>query len=82
MSVEILTFLTDHKLIIIGAATTFCEVVVVFVNMRRKLRKDLQTVSTMDAGDQRAERRTRVGRMTSKEYLLWSANPINLFRKP
>lgn len=82
MIVEILTFLTDYKVIVVGAATTLSEVVVVLVNMRRKLKAERQAVETMSAADQDFEKRTRLSRMLSRKNLLWSANPLNLFRQP
>jgi len=78
MLLEVLTFLTNHRTIIIGATTTLTEVVIIFVNMRRKLRKDTQAASIIN---HRIDQRTYITRIISRKYLLWSANPINLFRK-
>lgn len=68
MLTEILSFLTDQKVIITGAATTISELVIIIVNTYRKLKAQPQNKAfgvTID----------------SMKLFLWSANPINLFRK-
>ncbi len=68
---QILQFMTENKLIIIGAATTISEVIVIFWNMRRKAK----TVKVMAA----TENATPESKLS---VILWAANPINVFRKP
>lgn len=88
MVVEILQFLTDHKLIVVGAATTISEVVVVLVNLRRKLKKENQVMEAMSALNSNGEVvssndvESQRKKTTISGNLLWAANPINLFRKP
>lgn len=77
MLVEILTFLATHKVVIAGAAATLSEVVVVLVNLRRRLKKQSEEVTLL------SEIYDDVNQKPSTfKNLLWSANPINLFRSP
>lgn len=73
MLVEILTFLATNKVVITGAAATLAEVVVVLVNLRRRLKK--QSEDTTLLSDESVK-------SSMFKDLMWSANPINLFRSP
>lgn len=75
MFVELLEFLAGNKAVLIGAAVTVGELLVIAVNTYRKLRADKAKdaeITTLEAKPKRSVSST----------LLWSANPINLFRKP
>jgi hypothetical protein len=69
---SILQFLSSNKTIVVGATACLAEVATIIVNFTRKIRSDKQKVQTLDAGKKQS--------FTKK--LLWSANPINLFRSP
>lgn len=73
MITELLEYLTTNKVILVGAAATIGELIVIAVNTYRKIRADKisdQQISTLEAKPPR------------KNTLLWAVNPINLFRKP
>ena len=65
---DILIWLADNKEIVIGAAVTISELIIILVNTLR--RSKAKTVTAMDAKSSKLKK------------LVWSANPINLFRKP
>jgi hypothetical protein len=67
MFLDILQFLTTNKLAIVGAAATIGELVVIAVNTMRKCKA--QKVQIMS------------NQQVKTKSFLWSANPINLFRK-
>lgn len=71
---ELLTYLAEHKAIIVGATATLSEVAVVLINMWRKIRKSKKTeiYSLNSTGAKRS-----IIRPTT---LLWAANPLNLFK--
>ena len=69
---NILEFLTNNKIIIIGATVTLTEVLTVIINFRRKNKAEQSMISTMG---------TNYKYKTISQKLLWSLNPINLFRK-
>ena len=74
----ILTFLAENKAIIIGTAATITEVATIVVNFVRKTKSDENIVQIMmDAESSTQE--TSPKSSTGKK-LLWSANPINLFK--
>lgn len=71
---ELLEFLANNKAVLIGAAATVGELLVIAVNTYRKLRANKQRaieIATLEAKEQ----------PTTFQIFLWSANPINLFRK-
>lgn len=70
MFLEILTFMAAHKVIIIGATTTFAEVVVVLFNLWRRLRSPHTELMSSDQ------------KSVTFKTILWAANPINLFKQP
>ncbi len=65
---NILQFLADNKEILVGAALTVSEFIVILVNTLR--RSKAKPVGVMDA------------KHSKLKSLIWSANPVNLFRKP
>lgn len=69
---SLLQFLTDNRTIIVGATVTIAEVTTVVVNLLRKLKSEKEKMQTMGAGE----------RESFAKKLIWSANPINLFRQP
>lgn len=70
----ILTYLAEHKTIVVGATATVLEVLTLFVNFWRK-NKAAKQVQLMGADVTTGNRKTKF------QKLLWAANPINLFRK-
>jgi len=77
---SILTFLTENKSIIVGAAATIAEVATIVVNFVRKTKANEKVVQTMmNAGD---DIEFGGSKPSNGKKLLWSANPINLFKKP
>ena len=70
MLTDILHYLTEEKVLILGAAATLCELVVIIINTYRQIhnQKKIETMSL-------------VVQPTRKTFL-WACNPINLFRKP
>lgn len=74
MLVEALTFLATNKVVIIGATTCVCEVLVIVHNFRRKLKSESIAKSYFGGFTPRKE--------TFWQKLWWSANPINVLRKP
>lgn len=71
----ITTYLSEHQVILIGASTTIAEITVIVVNCYRKLKSDKSKTTTMGLKGSKSVKPTSVLRV-----LLWSANPINLFR--
>jgi hypothetical protein len=72
---SILTWLADNKTIVVGAFATLSEVIVIIVNCYRKTKAEKVAVKTLISVPETAPKST----LTRK--LLWSANPINLFRE-
>lgn len=75
----ILTFLTENKTIIVGAVVTLTEVATIVINFVRKTKSDAKVVQTMidsGTGTSQLAPKASVGKK-----LLWSANPINLFKR-
>lgn len=66
--VSLLTFLTEHKVVIVGAAATISELIVIIVNLWRKLRQRKTGVMVYTP-------------VSPVRTLLWAMNPINLFRR-
>jgi len=66
---SVLKFLTTNKEICIGAAVTVTEVLTIVINWWRKNKVAPQKITTM-------------GKETFGQKLIWSINPVNLFRKP
>lgn len=65
MITDLLTFLAENKIVLVGACATIGEILVIIINtIRRTKSKKVQTFSRKGSS------------------FLWSANPINLFRKP
>ena len=73
---HILNFLTSNRAIIVGAAITIAEVIVVVINVWRKNRAEKTLVKLMNIASKTYVYDTKV------QTLLWILNPINLFRKP
>ena len=74
---SILTFLAANKAIIVGATATLAEVATIIINFVRKNKAEKEVVQTMGDASAASAPKASVGKK-----LLWSANPINLFRKP
>jgi len=72
----ILTFLAGNKAIIVGATATIAEVATIVINFVRKNKAEKQVVQAMGTEGATDAPKTSLGKK-----LLWSANPINLFRK-
>lgn len=70
MITEILEYITNNRVIIVGAAGTICEVIVIIINLMRRIHR-LEGMSY-----------SLMGYKQSKflKVLFWSANPLNLFR--
>ena len=73
--VSILTFLSANKAIIVGATATMGEVTITLVNLYRKYKAGKNNLSNLSYETVSNDR--KIGKM-----LLWSINPINLFRDP
>lgn len=71
MFLEILDFLATNKTMLTAAAVTVGELMVIGVNVYRKIKARKTEVTTME-----------VKPRSVASLLLWSANPVNLFRKP
>ncbi len=69
MFTELLEYLMSNKTLLIGAAATISELLVITFNTVRKIRASKKEIITMEA------KPTRV------QTILWSINPINCFRK-
>lgn len=70
---NILTFLSENKTVVVGATVTMCEVIVIIINYVRKSRSENKRFMSEAVEE---------GPMTMKNKLFWSINPINLFREP
>lgn len=81
MLTEILTYLTVQKVIILGAAATISELIIIIVNTYRKIKANTQSINTFMAVDARTEGIFKP-HPNIKGTFLWSVNPMNLFRKP
>lgn len=75
MLTSILTYLSSNKLIVVGAFATTCECLVIAVNTWRQLRKEKSMAKALSV-DAKSFRKVR----SMKTVLLWSANPLNLFK--
>ncbi len=73
---SILTFLATNKAIIVGATATLAEVTTIIINFVRKNKVENEMVQTMGDVDSPESLKSPLGKK-----LLWSANPLNLFRK-
>lgn len=73
---ELLTYLSGNKIIIVGAVGTICESIVIIVNCYRRLKKE--KVIAMKLSVEPSSFRSII---SWKSLLLWSANPLNLFKK-
>ncbi len=71
IATTILEFITNNKAIIVGAVVTLSEVNVVIWNMLKRMKA--KSVASMSMNGESPK-------TTFKDFL-WSANPINLFRK-
>lgn len=90
---DLLTFLAERQTIVLGAAATVAELVVIVVNMFRKINKirnsKKELASQMRVNQMAADAPGKCysvdvdTSLTKKEYakaLAWSANPLNLFK--
>lgn len=68
---QVLSFLASNKVIIVGATVTVTESLTIIINFWRKIRADEKRTELMGT------KPDSIGRT-----ILWSANPLNLFRKP
>jgi hypothetical protein len=68
----ILTYLTENKLLLVGAVAALTEVLAIVINFWRKVKAEATAVKVY-GGDH--------VKVSAISKLLWSANPINLFRK-
>jgi len=76
---SILTFLAENKAIVVGACACIAEVATIVVNFVRRTKSDAKVVQTMmDAGSGTA---SSAPKLSAGKKLLWSVNPINLFKK-
>lgn len=93
---EILHYLADNKTIVVGAATTLSELIVVIVNLVKQLRKHETTMenglqiarnmesSTSMSGSEPVIKTMSITNLDKKSTLsliAWAANPLNLFAK-
>lgn len=69
MLTSILTYLAAHKVILVGATATVCEMLVIVVNTYRKLKAKKSAAFGKSS------------RESTAKILAWSANPLNLFKK-
>lgn len=75
----ILTFLSSKQAVIIGATATIVEVVITIVNAYRRCKdaeKKLATLTVVPAEVAKDHPETNF-----YSFLVWSLNPVNLFRK-
>jgi hypothetical protein len=77
MIIEALTFIAANKAIITGAAITIGELCIIVHNYRRKIKAEEVAVTKSTCSDEFVSLA-----MTFWEKIWWSANPINVFRKP
>jgi len=91
--ITILSFLSEHKVIVLSAAGTVAQLVVIMFNMIRKIhkikaKKANERLIAMSYGPTKHTKPMNMKQLESldkrdyTEALLWSMNPINLFRKP
>lgn len=79
---DTLIFLATNKAIIVGAAATVAELIVISVNLYRRLRaKKRFELESADNPVPTSKRATDYKGSLFND-LAWSANPINLFRNP
>ena len=75
---DILQTVADNKAAVVGFVSVICEVVVIVVNTRRRLQSLNKKVKALaiEAWPEAEQKNAEWLRI-----LLWSANPINLFKK-
>ena len=73
MLTEALIYLVANKAIIVGTAAVVSELIVIVYNLRRRLNKIRKTTAKPDCMPQKEK--------VEMKDLLWSANPINIFKK-
>lgn len=80
---EILKYFTDQKLIIMGAAITVSELIIIAVNTYRRLRAKTEILMKFPALTKTPTvDEKKLLKENTLKVILWAANPINLFRKP
>ena len=72
---DVLNFLTSEKTVIVGSITCLCESVVIIVNTYRRLKSHEQDNKITPSSYEPSPK------LKTSEILLWSLNPLNLFRK-
>lgn len=79
---DTLIFLAANKAVIVGAAATVAELIVISVNLYRRLRAKKRFELESADNPVLASQREPVYKSSLFNDLAWSANPINLFRNP
>ena len=74
MLTEALIYLVANKAIIVGTAAVVSELIVIVYNLRRRLKKIRKTTVAEPSCMPQKE-------IVEMKDLLWSANPINIFKK-
>ncbi len=65
---KIITYLAENSVVLIGAATTIAEILIIIINTRRRLKSR--------PGASKSVKQSKF------KTVLWVINPINVFRKP
>jgi hypothetical protein len=65
---ELIEYLASHKVVLVGAAGTLGELLVIAFNTYRRIRASKKAIVAMDA-------------KPKSNSFLWVINPINVFRK-
>lgn len=73
-----MNYLSNNGTVIITSAATLAELIVIIVNLLRKLKSNINQKFSVDLQSYHLEKKKN----TTMNLILWSVNPINLFRKP
>lgn len=79
---DILIFLVANKSIIIGAAAIIAELIVIVINMYRRLSSKKRFELESADNSVLYSKQDNIYKSNIFNDLAWSVNPINLFRKP
>ena len=80
---EIMTFVTENKEIVLGSAGVFSELVIIIVNLVRKLKqKESKEQKLLESPAATQDVKAFMcHRETTAEVVWWAVNPLNLFKK-
>lgn len=78
---DFLLFLSENQKIIISSAITISELIIIFINMFRRINHRTKTIQLSSSNLVHLNKDNNYYKSIFWKDLRWSINPINLFRK-